>query len=813
LNRLRRQLREKQEQAAQLSSLAENRLHALRELEANLHRQAALLASVDGSLGWQLLKPVRKLRRMLGGLFGEVDAKPVPHHQISVRDDAWESWGNDPQCLLPRLEHALHKGWYWVELRARTDLLQAEAKFFFDFGQGYNEEDAFLLAYRHDLTARRLVWVRARPKRVRLDPMESPGRFAIDQLRFTRVAGKAVADGMLRRLAERHPLFEGVPPRQIQARVKVEADSRGERFVEKLYGLYRETFDFAHRLRVTYAEWLENHDWPEYLVADAIRLEREGFALQPRFSVVMVATAADAGALERSLESLLAQTYPHWELLVVMPSPSAPDRARLLATYAARETRLHPLTAEPGASYAVAANHGLQSAGGDYCLLLEPDDQLSPHAFHALAKAVNAVPGARLLYSDEDRLDQDGRRFAPHFKPDWNPDLFLSHNYVSRAVAYPTGLMRELGGMRAGFDDAEGYDLLLRISERLRPEEIAHIPKILYHRRIRDESGQAADESAARAGVAGLRALREHLARLAYPAEAAAGPVSGSYRIHHPVPDPAPRVSLLVPTRDGLHVLEKCVDSILEKTTYPNYEIIILDNQSREPETLVWFESIGRDPRVRVVAYDHPFNYSAINNFGVRQAHGTVIGLINNDVEVISPDWLTEMVAHACRPDIGCVGAKLYYSDGAVQHGGVILGIGGVAGHVYRHFPQDHPGYFNRLLLTQNLSAVTAACLLVRREVYEQAGGLNEVDLMVALNDVDFCLKVREAGYRNLWTPFAELYHHESVSRGADDTPEKKLRFEREFAYMRRRWARELDADPAYNCNLSRTREDFSLCG
>jgi GT2 family glycosyltransferase len=278
------------------------------------------------------------------------------------------------------------------------------------------------------------------------------------------------------------------------------------------------------------------------------------------------------------------------------------------------------------------------------------------------------------------------------------------------------------------------------------------------------------------------------------------------------LPKPEPLVSLLIPTRDRKDITELAVCSILEKTTYSNYEIIILDNGSVEEETLEWFDQIQRqDERVRVIGYDYPFNYSAINNFGVEHASGSIIGLVNNDVEVISPGWLTEMVSNVVRAHIGCVGAKLYYSNGLIQHAGVILGILGVAGHSHKYFAQNDPGYFARLQVRQNMSAVTAACLLVRREVYEEIGGLDEQNLRVAFNDVDFCLKVREAGYRNLWTPYAELYHHESISRGHEDTPEKQRRFQEEVETMKTRWKQHLEVDPYYSPNLSKVREDFSI--
>jgi GT2 family glycosyltransferase len=278
------------------------------------------------------------------------------------------------------------------------------------------------------------------------------------------------------------------------------------------------------------------------------------------------------------------------------------------------------------------------------------------------------------------------------------------------------------------------------------------------------------------------------------------------------VPDPAPLVSLIVPTRDRVEILRPCVDAVLERTDYENYELLILDNQSRCPDTLAYLSEVAaRDSRVRILSWNRPFNYSAINNYGVGRARGDILCLLNNDVEPINAGWLREMVSHACRSEIGCVGAKLYYPDDRIQHAGVILGIGGVAGHSHKYHRRDSEGYFSRLTLVQNLSAVTGACLVVRKTVYQQVQGLNEQDLPVAFNDVDLCLKVREAGFRNVWTPYAELYHHESVSRGHDDTPAKKARANREADYMRSRWGDLLIADPAYNPNLTLVYEDFSL--
>ncbi|HPE60029.1 MAG: glycosyltransferase family 2 protein [Thiothrix sp.] len=459
------------------------------------------------------------------------------------------------------------------------------------------------------------------------------------------------------------------------------------------------------------------------------------------------------------------------------------------------------LFGQADADWSVLQPGSVHSHSHDAILHLAADYRAHPQAQTLLQQVLDADSDVVLVYPDEDDLDMTGRRSNPYFKPDWNPDLFFSRDYITACCIYRRSWYEQ---HRALFDSLGERMALNTLLPGLQPHQVRRIPLVLAHRLVSDrEPGSDSRFDAERAAVlaAGL------------PAGVTLEPglLPDSLRVRFPVPEPAPLVSLLVPTRDGLEVLRPCVESILAHTTYRHYEILILDNQSCEPATLAWLEQIVADVRVRVIPYDRPFNYSAINNHGVARARGSLIGLINNDVEVISPDWLTEMVSHALRPEIGCVGAKLYYSNGQIQHAGVILGLGHVAGHAHRFLARDADGYQGRLKLVQNYAAVTAACLLVRRAVYEQVGGLEERYLTVAYNDVDFCLRVRAAGYRNLWTPYAELYHHESISRGEDDTPEKKARFEREVAYMRRVWGDELDHDPCYHPCLTRRGEDFAI--
>jgi len=562
--------------------------------------------------------------------------------------------------------------------------------------------------------------------------------------------------------------------------------------------------------RNDYQEWIRRYDTLDDEQRRQMRDAVQHWASPPLISVVMPTFNADPVWLSQAIESVRSQLYPHWELCIADDASTDPRIRPLLEQLAQQDTRIKLHLRAQNGHISAASNSALDMATGEWVALLDHDDLLSELALFCVAQRIIAQPSVRMVYSDEDKIDEHGKRHWPYFKCDWNPDLFYSHNMFSHLGVYHLELVRSVGGFRSGFEGTQDYDLALRCVERIRSDQIAHIPKVLYHWRVHTESTASNAEAKPYAMLAGERALNEHFQRMGVAGHVKL--IDLGYRAQYQLPSDLPLVSLLIPTRDHKKITELAVRSILDKTTYPNYEIIILDNGSIEAETLDWFERIERqNSRVRVIRYDHPFNYSAINNFGVTQAAGSVIGLINNDVEVINPEWLSEMVSHALRPDIGCVGAKLYYSNDTLQHGGVVIGLGGCAAHSHKHFPRDSAGYFLRLKCISNYSAVTAACLIVRKEIFEAVGGLDEENLKVAFNDVDFCLKVREKGYRNLWTPYAELYHHESISRGAEDTLDKQARFQSEIQFMKKKWGLELTQDPCYSPNLTLSHEDFSL--
>ena len=548
-----------------------------------------------------------------------------------------------------------------------------------------------------------------------------------------------------------------------------------------------------------YSEWVSLFD-------DDARpqLEAEPFSSSsaaPLISLLLPVFNTTEKWLRCCIESVRSQLYQNWELCISDDASHNEATRDILREYALLDSRIKFVFRNNNGHISASSNSALGLATGEYVALLDHDDELRPHALLEVAKAIVDNPSLGLIYSDEDKIDADGRRFHPYFKPDWNPDLLRSQNYVCHLTTLRTDLVREVGGFREGFEGSQDHDLLLRCTERLAPEQIHHVPKILYHWRAVEGSTALARGAKDYAADAGARAVAEHLVRIGSAAVVEQLP-HGHYRVRWPLPDPPPKVSLIVPTRNKIELLRKCVESILTRTMYPVFEIVVVDNQSDDPDALEYLSELEFRSRVRILRYNAPFNYSAINNWAVEQCDGSVIGLVNNDVEVITPGWLDELVSHASRPDVGAVGAMLYYPNDSIQHAGVILGIHGVAAHLYSGQPKGYPGHGARALVAQELSAVTGACLFVRKCIYQQVGGLDE-SLRVAFNDIDFCLRLKAAGHRNIWSPFAELYHHESATRGHEDTDEKKARFSNEVALMQERWGRLLPNDPAYNPNLS----------
>jgi len=561
-----------------------------------------------------------------------------------------------------------------------------------------------------------------------------------------------------------------------------------------------------------YERWIASYDALDEHKRALVAQQVASWPAPPKISILMPVYNTPEKWLRRAIDSVIEQLYPNWELCIA--DDASPDKhiKPLLAEYARRDPRIKIAYRNKNGHISAASNSALELATGDFIALLDHDDELVPHALFAVAREILSQPQADLFYSDEDKMDIHGRRFDPYFKPDWNPDLFLSYNVFSHLGVYRASLVRDLGGFREGFDGSQDYDLALRAVSKVGHAKVRHIPHVLYHWRVIPGSTAANHGEKPYALLAAIRAVSDHLSGQGIRAtvdESAAG--SGALRVRYALPEQPPLVTIIIPTRDGFDLLRQCIDSIFAKTTYPNFEILVVDNGSTDQRVLDYMDKLKGEGRLSVLRDDSPFNYSALNNKAARVARGELLCLMNNDIEVISPDWLDEMVSHALRPDIGIVGCRLWYPDDTLQHAGVILGMGGVAGHAHHRMTRAQGGYFSRAQLVQNYSAVTAACLVLRKAVFWQVDGFNERDLAVAFNDVELCIRVRDAGYRNLWTPFAELYHHESATRGFEDTPEKQARFSKEVLFMQGRYGDSLKFDPAYNPNLALERQDYTL--
>jgi O-antigen biosynthesis protein len=561
-----------------------------------------------------------------------------------------------------------------------------------------------------------------------------------------------------------------------------------------------------------YRKWIAKHD--RFGSRDYKRAKKElaGLKTKPLLSILLPVFDPEENHLRATIDSVFSQIYTNWELCIVNDASKSSYVKPFLDSLVSRDKRVKVFHRETNGHISQASNDAAELAEGDFLVLLDHDDLLRPHSLLRNAVKINEDQQLKLIYSDEDKLDEDEVRFDHYFKPGWNPDLFLSQNYICHLTCLNRQVFLDVGGFRTGVEGSQDWDLLLRVTEVIKDHEIGHIQEILYHWRATDKSTAKVLKAKSYVLNSSLQVVNEALERRNENALAEISDHENGYlRIKYFTPEQPPLVSIIIPTKDRLDLIARCMESILEKTSYGNYEILVLDHESTDPPTVQYFKRLLPQERVRFVQVRGEFNYSKINNLGAKKAKGEILLFLNNDIEVVDGEWLNEMVTQTIRPEIGCVGAKLLYPNNKVQHGGVIMGLGGVAGHSHKHFHADDPGYKHRLQLVQNYSAVTAACLSVRKSVFEEVGGFNEKNLKVAFNDVDLCLKVKDSGYRNLWTPFSVLIHHESASRGRDDSPEKITRFHREILYLRTKWLKIMEEDPSYNANLTLKRENFGL--
>ena len=555
-----------------------------------------------------------------------------------------------------------------------------------------------------------------------------------------------------------------------------------------------------------YAAWYEKNKVSEEELA--IQRNKE-FPYMPLFSILVPVYNTPIPYLREMLDSVRNQTYQKWQLCIANASPDNEEMQRVLADYSAKDVRVRFCNLKENLGIAENTNRAFAMAKGEFMGLLDHDDLLAPNALYEIVNALQDHPQADALYTDEDKVTTDlDEHFQPHLKPDFNLDLLRSNNYICHFFVVRRSIVEKTGGFRKEFDGAQDYDFIFRCTENAR--EVLHVPEILYHWRTHKASTADNPASKMYAFEAGKRAIEAHLERTGTKGTVSHTQDLGFYRVKYPVQG-EPLVSVIIPNKDEKETLQTCLESLKKNTSYQNFEIIIIENNSTTEEIFKYYKELSRDQQIHLLRWGKEFNYSAINNFGVAHARGEYLLFLNNDVKSIEPDWMEEMLGVCQRPEVGGVGAKLIYPDNTIQHAGCVIGMGGIAGHMFVDMPADRTGYLHKASLLQDMSAVTAACLMMKKEVFEQAGGFTE-ELAVAFNDVDLCLKVRKNNHLVVYDPYAKLYHMESKTRGAEDSKEKVRRFQTEIEYMRCHWMDILkNGDPYYNKNLSLTKWNYSL--
>ena len=552
--------------------------------------------------------------------------------------------------------------------------------------------------------------------------------------------------------------------------------------------------------------------WYEAYVPDEAALEKQRhhhFEYSPLISVAVPAYRTPEKFLAQMIDSLLAQTYGNWELCIANGSPEDSAMKKVLEEYTKKDSRIRVSELTENKGIAGNTNAALEMTQGEFVGLLDHDDLLAPNALYEIVRALDEDRNLDAVYTDEDKVTTElDEHFQPHLKPDFNLDLLRSNNYICHFFVVRRSIVQKVGGFCQEFDGAQDHDFIFRCIETA--EKVGHIPEILYHWRTHKASTADNPASKMYAFDAGKRAIEAHLKRTGTEGIVSHTPDLGFFRVKYPVQG-QPLVSVIIPNKDEKETLKACIDSIREKTEYPNYEIIIVENNSTTDEIFQYYKELSQDPRIRLLRWKKEFNYSAINNYGVRHANGEYLLFLNNDVTVITPGWIKELLGVCQRPEVGAAGVKLIYPDNTIQHAGCVIGLGGIAGHMFVDMPANRTGYLHKASILQDMSAVTAACMMMKRTAFEEAGGFTE-KLSVAFNDVDLCLKVRKNHKLIVYDPYVQLYHMESKTRGAEDNKEKVRRFQEEIEYMRCQWIDILKkGDPYYNKNLSLTKWNYSL--
>jgi O-antigen biosynthesis protein len=761
------------------------------------------------SWSWRLTAPLRLvtsiLRRVREALLMPLQMSRFSHQAalIPIRDlralagGAFVTTGSDPQFSLRSPLRRLSAGWAFVTIDVADAQPPLRPILYAFSGDSASQVAEFHLPAVVRGRIREMMVLPHDPRSLRLDPIDTAGA----QFKITNASVRNVGRlGVLRYCFSRMSASER---RSVLAAALRSDLSTARKLVRG---------SLADDGRAAYRAWVALYDTLTPDDSAAIRAKVTQMIRRPLISVVMPVYNPAPQYLRKALNSVIDQLYADWELCIADDASSDPRIREMLEEYAKRNLRIKVVYRATNGGVCAASNTAIELASGEYIALMDHDDVLPAHALYMIGDELARHPETDLIYTDEDKINDLDERHHPHFKTDWNRELFYSQNIIAHFGVYRTSLVRKIGGFRIGYEGSQDYDFALRFVNQTDGSRIRHIPHVLYHWRIFPGVSSLSTDNPTKSVETARKALEEYFSHMQPNAEVVPFErFPGWWRIKRRPPAPLPRVSLIVPTRDRLDLLEVTVRGLLHETDYDDIEVIIADNGSVAPATLRYLDALRDDARVKVIRVEGEFDFSRVNNRAADKATGSILGFINNDIKVIHPDWLTELVAQVSQHNVAAVGARLYYQNDTVQHAGVILGLYGVAAHGHRHLPRNAVGYFGRPVLVQNVSAVTAACMLVKRSVFEQIGGFTEHYLTVGYNDVDLCLRIREAGYDIVFTPFAELYHLESASRGQNRSPQQLERDARERAFMLERWSDKIASDPFYSPNLTVDAENFGL--
>ncbi len=718
-----------------------------------------------------------------------------------AKDGSFEAYNFDPQFfLIPVRRRFPRAGNYLLCANISSPQSVIEITLYFDVGFGLNEKLKVRVSAETNQLHREIIRIPEGVRKIRIDIGSIPGK-----IRIVDFSLQKISTWMTLRKA-----YDSFKPRIQTPGDLIHYALKGVRLLFSSGGIEQIKQKIFIYDRQNYTKWLNLYGEITTEMETEMKAKMEEFAHEPLFSILLPTYNSKQKWLLDAIQSVRDQIYPNWELCISDDCSTASIVRDTIEQLAAEDNRIKYVFREINGHISANTNSALEIAEGEFVVLLDHDDELTKDALYQAAAVLQNHRDANYIYSDEDKITEQGERYDPYFKPDWNPELLHSQNYLSHLSIIRRSVLNQIGGFRIGFEGSQDWDVALRVTQLVPAESIVHIPHVLYHWRAVSGSTAKATDQKSYIEESQYKTLQAHFNALQIPVTISLSDVQ-YWDIEYPIPDPQPLVSIIVPTKNQKKLLQKCIDSILSLTTYRNFEILVVDNRTDEDEAKKYLNSISAHPEITVLEYDKEFNFSGINNFAVSKSRGSLVVLMNNDIEVLTENWLEEMVSLAIRENTGAVGAKLLYPNRTIQHAGVILGVGGVANHAYLDSPADVIGQMGRARIVQNMSAVTAACLAIEKRKFLGVGGFNEVDLKIAFNDVDLCLKLLEAGYRNVWTPNAVFIHHESVSRGQEDTPSKQARFASEVQYMLDSWKDLLENDPAYNPNLSIERADFSF--